>query len=106
MAVSLSKGQRVDLTKTNPGLKKIVIGLGWDTNKYDGGHDFDLDASAFVLGASGKVKDEQDFVFYNLIQKVPKAQWYIQAIIGVALVMAMMNKSISTFLLFLQMLIK
>ncbi len=65
MAVSLSKGQKVDLTKTNPGLKKIVIGLGWDTNKYDGGHDFDLDASAFVLGASGKVKDEQDFVFYN-----------------------------------------
>lgn len=65
MAVSLSKGQKVDLTKTNPGLKKIVIGLGWDTNKYDGGHDFDLDASAFVLGAAGKVKDEKDFVFYN-----------------------------------------
>lgn len=65
MAVSLSKGQKVDLTKTNPGLKKIVIGLGWDTNKYDGGHDFDLDASAFVLGATGKVKDEKDFVFYN-----------------------------------------
>lgn len=65
MAVSLSKGQKVDLTKTNPGLKKIVIGLGWDTNKYDGGHDFDLDASAFVLGATGKVKDEKDLVFYN-----------------------------------------
>ena len=65
MAVSLSKGQKVDLTKTNPGLKKIVIGLGWDTNKYDGGQDFDLDASAFILGATGKVKDEKDFVFYN-----------------------------------------
>ena len=65
MAVSLSKGQKVDLTKTNPGLKKIVIGLGWDTNKYDGGQDFDLDASAFVVGATGKVKDEKDFVFYN-----------------------------------------
>jgi len=65
MAISLSKGQKVDLTKTNPGLKKIVIGLGWDTNKYDGGQAFDLDASAFILGASGKVQDEKDFVFYN-----------------------------------------
>lgn len=65
MAVSLSKGQKVDLTKSNPGLKKIIVGLGWDTNKYDGGHDFDLDASAFVLGDAGKVKDDKDFVFYN-----------------------------------------
>lgn len=65
MAVSLSKGQKVDLTKSNPGLKKVIVGLGWDTNKYDGGHDFDLDASAFILDESGKVKDEKDFVFYN-----------------------------------------
>lgn len=65
MAVSLSKGQKVDLTKTNPGLKKIIIGLGWDTNKYDGGHDFDLDASVFVLGDAGKVRDDKDFIFYN-----------------------------------------
>jgi tellurium resistance protein TerD len=65
MAVSLSKGQKVDLTKTNPGLKKIIVGLGWDTNKYDGGSDFDLDASAFVLGDAGKVKDDKDFIFYN-----------------------------------------
>ena len=65
MAVSLSKGQKVDLTKTNPGLKKIIVGLGWDTNKYDGGFDFDLDASAFILGDAGKVKDDKDFVFYN-----------------------------------------
>ena len=57
MAVSLSKGQKVDLTKTNPGLTKIIVGLGWDTNKYDGSSDFDLDASAFILGADGKVKD-------------------------------------------------
>ena len=47
MAVSLQKGQKVDLTKGNPGLTKIMVGLGWDTNKYDGGHDFDLDAAAF-----------------------------------------------------------
>lgn len=65
MAISLSKGQRVDLTKTNPGLTKVIIGLGWDTNRYDGGHDFDLDASAFLLDGSEKVSSEQDFVFYN-----------------------------------------
>lgn len=65
MAVSLSKGQKVDLTKTNPGLNHILVGLGWDTNKYDGGKDFDLDASAFLLGAASKVRSDQDFVFYN-----------------------------------------
>lgn len=47
MSINLSKGQRIDLTKTNPGLTRAVIGLGWDTNRYDGGVDFDLDASAF-----------------------------------------------------------
>lgn len=65
MAVSLSKGQKVDLTKGNPGLSKIVVGLGWDVNKYDGGSDFDLDAAAFLLGDSGKVTSDADFVFYN-----------------------------------------
>ena len=65
MAVSLRKGQKVDLTKGNPSLKKILIGLGWDTNKYDGGFDFDLDAAAFLLGANGKVSSDEDFVFYN-----------------------------------------
>ena len=65
MAVSLAKGQKVDLTKTNPGLKEVLIGLGWDTNKYDGGKDFDLDASVFLLGANGKVRSDADFVFYG-----------------------------------------
>ena len=65
MAVSLKKGQKVDLTKTNPGLKEILIGLGWDTNKYDGGAEFDLDAAAFLLGASGKVNSDDDFIFYQ-----------------------------------------
>jgi tellurium resistance protein TerD len=65
MAISLSKGQKVDLTKTNPGLTKVVVGLGWDTNKYDGGNDFDLDSSVFLLGENGKVTSENDFVFYN-----------------------------------------
>lgn len=65
MAVSLSKGQKVDLTKGNPGLSKIIVGLGWDTNKYDGGADFDLDAAAFLLATNGKVASDSDFVFYG-----------------------------------------
>jgi tellurium resistance protein TerD len=65
MAVSLQKGQKVDLTKSNPGLVKIVVGLGWDTNKYSGGSDFDLDASAFLVGTNGKVASDADFIFYN-----------------------------------------
>ncbi|MFB5763004.1 TerD family protein [Paenibacillus medicaginis] len=65
MAVNLSKGQKVDLTKSNPGLTKIKVGLGWDLNKYDGGSGFDLDASAFLLNAAGKVSSDQDFIFYN-----------------------------------------
>ena len=65
MAVSLLKGQKVDLTKGNPGLSKIMVGLGWDTNKYDGGFDFDLDAAAFLLNAGGKVNADSDFIFYN-----------------------------------------
>ncbi len=65
MGVSLAKGQKVDLTKGNPGLSKIIIGLGWDTNKYDGASNFDLDAAAFLLQENGKVKSDDDFVFYN-----------------------------------------
>ena len=65
MAISLQKGQKVDLTKSNPGLTKIVIGLGWDINKYDGGKDFDLDVSVFMLNPEGKVADEKNFIFFN-----------------------------------------
>ncbi len=65
MPISLQKGQKVDLTKGNPGLSKLMIGLGWDTNKYDGGSDFDLDAAAFMLGENGKVTSQGDFVFYG-----------------------------------------
>lgn len=65
MTISLSKGQRIDLTKTNPGLKLAIIGLGWDTNKYMGGDAFDLDASAFLLRENGKASGVEDFVFYN-----------------------------------------
>ncbi len=55
MSVNLEKGQRVDLTKGRPSLHKLLIGLGWDTNHYDGESDFDLDASVFITGANGKV---------------------------------------------------
>ena len=65
MAITLSKGQKVSLTKGNPGLKHIVVGLGWDTNKYDGGFDFDLDSAAFLLDENGKVNADTDFVLYN-----------------------------------------
>jgi tellurium resistance protein TerD len=68
MSISLQKGQKIDLTKTNPGLSKVIIGLGWDTNKYVGGYDFDLDASAFLLDESGKASGIEDFIFYNNIQ--------------------------------------
>ncbi|MDR3587106.1 MAG: TerD family protein [Desulfosporosinus sp.] len=65
MAVRLSKGQKVDLTKTNPNLKEIIVGLGWASNLAISSYNFDLDASAFLIGSNGKVKDENDFVFYN-----------------------------------------
>ncbi|MEH7756654.1 TerD family protein [Bacillus pumilus] len=68
MAIQLSKGQRVDLTKTNPGLTKVMIGLGWDTNKYSGGAEFDLDASAFLVDANNCCQQDTDFVFYNNLQ--------------------------------------
>lgn len=65
MPINLQKGQKVDLTKTNPGLTKMCIGLGWDINKYDGGNAFDLDTAAFLLGENGKVRKQNDFVFYS-----------------------------------------
>ena len=65
MPINLSKGQKVDLTKKNPGLKKIMAGLGWDVNAFDSGSDFDLDAAAFMLGANGKCPTEKEFIFYG-----------------------------------------
>ena len=65
MPVNLTKGQKVDLTKGKPSLNKLMVGLGWDVNRYDGGGDFDLDAAAFMLGAEGKVLSDSDFIFYG-----------------------------------------
>jgi tellurium resistance protein TerD len=64
MAISLTKGGNVSLTKSAPGLTKIVIGLGWDTRATDGAA-FDLDGAVFMLNASGKVRSDADFIFYN-----------------------------------------
>ncbi|MBF0177751.1 MAG: TerD family protein [Magnetococcales bacterium] len=64
MSVSLSKGGNVSLSKEEPGLTQILVGLGWDARATDGA-DFDLDASAFLLKADGKVRADSDFVFYN-----------------------------------------
>lgn len=64
MAVSLTKGGNVNLSKEAPGLKKIIVGLGWDPRATDGAN-FDLDASAFLTKADGKVRSDDDFCFYN-----------------------------------------
>ena len=65
MPINLSKGQKVDLTKGNPSLKNIMVGLGWDVNQFDSGAAFDLDAAVFMLGENGKCTSEKDFVFYG-----------------------------------------
>ncbi len=72
MPVSLSKGGNVSLTKEDPGLKNIHIGLGWDTRATDGS-DFDLDASAFILTETEKVRNDHDFIFYNNLKSVDGA---------------------------------
>mgnify|MGYP003482114389 CR=1 FL=1 len=64
MAVSLSKGGNVSLSKEAPGLAEVVVGLGWDARVTDGSK-FDLDASIFIVGENGKVLDDNSFIFYN-----------------------------------------
>jgi tellurium resistance protein TerD len=64
MAISLSKGGNVNLSKEAPGLNKIIVGLGWDARATDGAA-FDLDASAFLVKLDGKVRSDADFIFYN-----------------------------------------
>jgi tellurium resistance protein TerD len=69
MAISLSKGGRVSLSKEAPGLSKIQIGLGWDQRETDGA-EFDLDASVFLLDAAGKIRSDSDFVYYNNLKAI------------------------------------
>jgi len=64
MAVSLSKGGNVSLSKEAPGLRGVRVGLGWDTRVTDGSA-FDLDASVFLLNEGGRVRSDADFIFYN-----------------------------------------
>ena len=65
MAVTLTKGQRVSLEKVAPGLTEVFVGLGWDVKAMDTGYDFDLDASAFMLGRNEKIISDNHFIFYN-----------------------------------------
>ncbi len=73
LAITLSKGQKIDLTKTNPGLVRGVIGLGWDTNKYSGAKEFDLDASAFLVDENNRCQNDTDFIFYNNLEHPSKS---------------------------------
>jgi tellurium resistance protein TerD len=72
MAISLQKGGNVNLSKEAPGLSKIVIGLGWDPRATDGAG-FDLDGSAFLLKADGKVRGDADFIYYNNLKSADGA---------------------------------
>lgn len=72
MAISLSKGGNLSLSKTDPNLNKVIVGLGWDARSTDG-QDFDLDASAFLLNNTKKVRGEHDFIFYNQMRSVEGA---------------------------------
>jgi tellurium resistance protein TerD len=67
MALTLQKGGNLSLSKADPTLAKMLVGLGWDPRTTDG-TEFDLDASAFLLGTGGKVRGEKDFIFYNQLK--------------------------------------
>jgi len=64
MAISLQKGGNVNLSKEAPGLSAVAVGLGWDVRATDGAA-YDLDASAFLLTPAGKVRADDDFIFYR-----------------------------------------
>lgn len=105
MGISLAKGQKIDLTKTNPGLTKVVVGLGWDVNKYDGGHDFDLDASVFLLDAAGK-QTLHLILSFTIKQLAVAEVSYIQAITVQVKEMEMMSRSMLIFQLYQRVLRK
>jgi tellurium resistance protein TerD len=67
MAISLQKGGNLSLSKTDPDLRAVLVGLGWAARTSDG-VDFDLDASLFMIGAGGKVRSDADFIFYNQLK--------------------------------------
>ncbi|QED48325.1 TerD family protein [Cytobacillus dafuensis] len=78
MAINLQKGQRVDLTKGNPGLSKIMVGLGWDPVQSKGGGglfgslfggggspNVDCDASVLLLGENEKIRNNSDVIYFG-----------------------------------------
>lgn len=69
MALTLSKGGNLSLSKTDPTLKKILVGLGWD-ERVTSGASFDLDASVFLLNSSEQVRSDKDFIFYNQLSSI------------------------------------
>ena len=69
MAISLQKGGNVNLSKTDPNLKQVLLGLGWDARSSDG-VDFDLDASIFMVTESGQVRTDSDFIFYGQLRSL------------------------------------
>ena len=75
MPVNLKKGQKVSLTKGNPGLSKVVVGLGWDVNQYDTGGDFDLDATAYLLTDAGKISRTEDFIYFGNLAHLCNTVW-------------------------------
>ena len=64
MAINLTKGNTIDLTKKNPGLNNLHIGLGWDASDSKG-NDIDCDVSVFMLDDQNKIPNDESFVFYN-----------------------------------------
>ncbi|THF71522.1 TerD family protein [Deinococcus sp. Arct2-2] len=69
MGISLQKGGNISLSKEAPNLQRIHVGLGWDPRSTDG-QQFDLDASAFLLTAAGRVRGDHDFIFYNQLTSI------------------------------------
>jgi tellurium resistance protein TerD len=67
MAISLQKGGNLSLSKTDPTLREVLVGLGWAARSSDGA-DFDLDASLFMVQENGKVRGDHDFIFYNQLK--------------------------------------
>ena len=67
MGISLQKGGNINLSKSDPHLKNVLLGLGWEARSSNG-NDFDLDASLFLVAASGKVRGDEDFIFYGQLK--------------------------------------
>jgi tellurium resistance protein TerD len=69
MALTLQKGGNLSLSKTDPSLVNVEVGLGWDSRTTDGAP-FDLDASAFLVNVNDKCRTDADFIFYNQLKTI------------------------------------